>query len=84
MNAFEHTCKNSLRTIDSQIVQKLRTMRLGQSLLVLIKKNPCIQLSIQKKLQVRFSEMLETRLLFSLKPKEMVKMRLLAIWIDQR
>ena len=26
----------------------------------------------------------ELRLLFSLKPKEMAKMKLLAIWIDQR
>ena len=36
MSTFKN--KNSLRTIEAQNVQTLKTMRLGQNLLVLIKK----------------------------------------------
>ena len=36
MSTFKN--KNSLRTIEAEFPKKLRTMRLGQNLLVLIKK----------------------------------------------
>ena len=43
MSTFKN--KNSLRTIEAQIVQKLKKMRLGQNLLVL-KKKACILMTL--------------------------------------
>ena len=46
MSTFKN--KNSLRTIEAQFVQNLRTMRLSQNLLVLIKKK-CVNFFLIKK-----------------------------------
>ena len=44
----------------------------------------CIVTYIKKLLDFDWLRAMQLRLLFSLKPKEMAKMRLLAIWIDPR
>ena len=53
------------------------------SYVVYIKFTTCLRLVVSN-LKKDCSILNVLRLLFSLKPKEMSKMRLLAIWIDQR